>query len=30
MYHQPVLLKEVLDSIPANAQVIIDGTFGHG
>jgi 16S rRNA (cytosine1402-N4)-methyltransferase len=30
MYHKPVLLKETLVSIPANAKIIIDGTFGHG
>lgn len=30
MYHQPVLLKETLESIPNNAKIIIDGTFGHG
>ena len=30
MYHQPVLLQETLDSIPPHAQIIIDGTFGHG
>lgn len=30
MYHQPVLLKETLESIPSDAKVIIDGTFGHG
>ncbi len=30
MYHQPVLLKETLESIPTNAKIIIDGTFGHG
>jgi 16S rRNA (cytosine1402-N4)-methyltransferase len=30
MYHKPVLLKETLAYIPANAKVIIDGTFGHG
>lgn len=30
MYHQPVLLKEIIASIPNNAKIIIDGTFGHG
>lgn len=30
MYHQPVLLKETLASIPTNASMIVDGTFGHG
>jgi 16S rRNA (cytosine1402-N4)-methyltransferase len=30
MYHQPVLLKETLESIPPTANIIIDGTFGHG
>lgn len=30
MYHQPVLLKETLASIPTNVSIIVDGTFGHG
>ena len=30
MYHQPVLLKEILSSIPQHAQTVVDGTFGHG
>lgn len=30
MYHQPVLLEEILSSIPQHAQTVVDGTFGHG
>lgn len=30
MRHIPVLLQEVIDHIPTNAQTIIDGTTGHG
>lgn len=30
MYHQPVLLQEILESIPGNPKNIVDGTFGHG
>jgi len=30
MYHQSVLLQEILGSIPEHAHTIIDGTFGHG
>lgn len=29
-YHDPVLLQEVLDSIPANTKTFLDGTLGHG
>lgn len=29
-YHQPVLLQEMITSIPTNAKIIVDGTFGHG
>ncbi|MBU0626946.1 16S rRNA (cytosine(1402)-N(4))-methyltransferase [Patescibacteria group bacterium] len=28
--HKPVLLKEVLDFMPANPKLIVDGTLGHG
>ena len=28
-YHQPVLLKEVLEWLPANLEVGFDGTLGH-
>ena len=30
IHHVPVLLQEVLDSVPRNAQYIVDGTLGHG
>ena len=30
IHHVPVLLQEVLDSVPTNAQYIVDGTLGHG
>ena len=29
-YHEPVLLQEVLDRVPEEAQTIMDGTLGHG
>ena len=29
MYHQPVLLQEVLDFIPENPKLIVDGTLWH-
>lgn len=30
IHHVPVLLQEVLKSVPTNAQYIVDGTLGHG
>jgi 16S rRNA (cytosine1402-N4)-methyltransferase len=29
-YHDPVLLQEVLEQIPAQAHLVMDGTLGHG
>ena len=28
--HQPVMLQEVLDSIPEQCRLVMDGTLGHG
>lgn len=28
--HQPVMAKEVLESMPSGRKVYVDGTFGHG
>ena len=30
MYHQPVLVKQIIESLPPRTNTIIDGTFGHG
>ncbi|MEI6425738.1 MAG: 16S rRNA (cytosine(1402)-N(4))-methyltransferase RsmH [Candidatus Absconditabacteria bacterium] len=30
IHHVPVLLQEVLQSVPKDAQYIVDGTLGHG
>lgn len=30
IHHIPVMLNEVLSSIPENAQILFDGTLGHG
>ena len=30
LYHTPILLNEVISLVPPHAQVIVDGTFGHG